>query len=220
MELGIKSAPGSLQINYSVKSEKIINEDVYFLSKCKKRDLIRVHYKIGSRRSISPVTRNLLKNTERKLLNKFIAKNYSKRWKQTSKLKNVNQKLVEVLNVTDYIDHETKVHQKLVKVIEIKKNKLEHKFNKMVGANAKDNFNSNQKDKEAHIQRTVLHLSQVEVPKDCSDLLSKGLDYKVEKKSLPLLDIISGIEDATENILATYTKNSFRVDCLNISKRR
>ena len=218
MELGIKSAPGSLQINYSVKFEKIINKDVYFLSKWKKRDLIRAHCKIGSRRPISPVTRNLLKNIERKLLNKSIVKNYSKRWKQTSKLKNVNQKLVEVLNVKEYIDHETKVHQKLVKVTEIKKNKLEHKFNKMLGANAEDNFNINQKDKEAHIQRTVLHFSQVEVPKDCSDLLSKGLDYKVEKKRLPLLDIISGTEDATENILATYTKTSFRVDCLNISK--
>ena len=216
MELGIKSAPGSLQINYSVKFEKIINKDVYFLSKCKKRDLIRAHCKIGSRRPISPVTRNLLKNIERKLLNKSIVKNYSKRWKQTSKLKNVNQKLVEVLNVKEYIDHETKVHQKLVKVTEIKKNKLEHKFNKMLGANAEDNFNINQKDKEAHIQRTVLHFSQVEVPKDCSDLLSKGLDYKVEKKGLPLLDIISGTEDATENILATYTKTSFRVECLNI----
>ena len=218
MELGIKSAPGSLQINYSVKFEKIINKDVYFLSKCKKRDLIRAHCKIGSRRPISPVTRNLLKNIERILLIKSIVKNYSKRWKQTSKLKNVNQKLVEVLNVKEYIDHETKVHQKLVKVTEIKKNKLEHKFNKMLGANAEDNFNINQKDKEAHIQRTVLHFSQVEVPKDCSDLLSKGLDYKVEKKRLPLLDIISGTEDATENILATYTKTSFRVDCLNISK--
>ena len=126
--------------------------------------------------------------------------------------------MVEVLNVKEYIDHETKVHQKLVKVTEIKKNKLEHKFNKMLGANAEDNFNINQKDKEAHIQRTVLHFSQVEVPKDCSDLLSKGLYYKVEKKRLPLLDIISGTEDATENILATYTKTSFRVDCLNISK--
>ena len=89
----------------------------------------------------------------------------------------------------------------------------------MVDTNKKDNFNINQKDKEAHIQRTVLNFSQVEIPKDFSDLFSKGLDYKVAKKRLPLLDIISGVEDATENISATYMKNSFRVECLNILKR-
>ena len=50
-------------------------------------------------------------------------------------------------------------------------------------------------------------------------LLSKGLDYKVSKKCVPLLDIISGVEDATENISATYKKNSLGVQYLNILKR-
>ena len=70
-----------------------------------------------------------------------------------------------------------------------------------------------------HIQRTVLNFSQVEIPKNYSDLLSKGLDYKVAKKRLPLLDIISGVEGSTEDISSTYMKNSFRVECLNILKR-
>ena len=39
----------------------------------------------------------------------------------------------------------------------------------MVDTNTKDNFNISQKDKEAHIQRTVLNFSQVEIPKDFSD---------------------------------------------------
>ena len=124
-----------------------------------------------------------------------------------------------VLSVKDYIDHEMKTHKKLDKLIEVKKKKLEHKFNKMLHTNVKDSFNISLKNKEAHIQRTVLNFSQVEIPKDYSDLLSKGLDYKVPKKRLPLLDIISGVEDATENISATYMKNSFRVECLNILKR-
>ena len=94
---------------------------------------------------------------------------------------------------------------------EVKKKKLQHKFNKMLDANAKDSFNISQEDKEAHIQRTVLNFSQVEIPKDYSDL-------KVVKKRLPLLEIISGVEDATENISATYMKNSFRSECLNILK--
>ena len=76
-----------------LKSEKFINKDIYFLSKCQKRDSILVHCKIGSRRSISPVTRKLLKNMERKLINRPIVKNFSKRWKQRNKLKNINEKI-------------------------------------------------------------------------------------------------------------------------------
>ena len=48
----------------------------------------------------------------------------------------------------------------------------------------------------------VLHFSQVGIPKVYSDLLLKGLGYKVAKKISSLLDIISGVEDATENISA------------------
>ena len=146
----------------------------YFLSKCKKRDLIPVHCKLGDRRSVSLVTRKLLKNTERKLLNRSIVKNYSKRWKQRNKLKNINEILEKVLSVKDYIDHEMKTHKKLDKLIEVKKKKLEHKFDKMLDTNANNSFNINRKDKEAHIQSTVLNFSQVEIPKDYSDLLSKG----------------------------------------------
>ena len=37
--------------------------------------------------------------------------------------------LEEVLSVKDYTDHEMKTHKKLDKLIEVKKKKLEHKFN-------------------------------------------------------------------------------------------
>ena len=50
-------------------------------------------------------------------------------------------------------------------------------------------------------------------------MLSKGLDYKVAKEHLPLRDITSGVEDATENISATYVENSLGVECLNILKQ-
>ena len=62
-------------------------------------------------------------------------------------------------------------------------------------------------------------MSRVEIPKNYSELLWKELDYKVAKKRLPLLDIISGVEDATENIPAIYMKNNFRLEYLNILKR-
>ena len=102
-------------------------------------------------------------------------------WKQRDKLKNINEKLDEVLSVKDCIDHEMKTHRKLDKLL-VKKKELEQKINKMADTNAKDNFKISQKNKETHIQRTVLNYSQVEIPKDFSDLLSKGLDYKVAKK--------------------------------------
>ena len=83
--------------------------------------------------------------------------------------------MAEVLSIKDYFDHEMKTHKKLDKIIEVKKKKLEHKFNKMLDTNAKDNFNISQKGKETHIKRTVLNFSQVEIPKDYSDLLSKRI---------------------------------------------
>ena len=97
-----------------------------------------------------------------------------------------------------------KTHKKLDKSIEAKKKKLKQNFYKILDTNPKDNFNISQKDKQAQIQKTVLNDSQAETPREYWDLLSKGIDYKFAKKRLPLLDIISGVEDATENILPTY----------------
>ena len=76
-----------------------------------------VHCNLGVKRSVSPVRRKLLKNTERKLLNKYILKNYSKHWKQRNKLKNINEKLKEVLSIKNDIDHKTKHITKLNKLI-------------------------------------------------------------------------------------------------------
>ena len=68
------------------------------------------------------------------------------------------------------------------------------------------------------VRKIKKHTLKELLPKGYSDLLSKGLDYKVAKKRLPLLDIIPLLPllvgDATENILLTCMKNSFRVECL------
>lgn len=40
--------------------------------------------------------------------------------------------------------------------------------------------------------------------------------YKIAKERLPLLDIISGIDDATKNISTAYMANSFRLECSNV----
>lgn len=40
--------------------------------------------------------------------------------------------------------------------------------------------------------------------------------YKIAKERLSLLDIISGIDDATKNISTAYMANSFRLECSNV----
>ena len=42
----------------------------------------------------------------KEIVKEIIVKNYSKRWKQRNKLKNINEILEEVFSVKDYIDYE------------------------------------------------------------------------------------------------------------------
>ena len=53
----------------------------------------------------------MLRNTEKKLLNRSILKSYSKHLKQRKKLKNINVKRC-VLSVKDWINQEIKTHKK------------------------------------------------------------------------------------------------------------
>ena len=66
----------------TLKTTETLNKDIEFLSKCKRSKIIPTHCNIGGRRSASPMTRKMIEETERKLLNRSIVKNYSKRWKQ------------------------------------------------------------------------------------------------------------------------------------------
>ena len=51
------------------------------------------------------------------------------------------------------------------------------------------------------------------------DVLSKGTDYRLATENIPVVDIIAGIEDATNPLLTINTSNVFCNDCCNILKK-
>ena len=85
------------------KDIEVLNQDIDFLSKCKRSGVVPIHCRIGGRRSASPTTKNILKASEKKLLNRSIVKNYSKRWKKQQEIKKVDLILEEKLSLTDYV---------------------------------------------------------------------------------------------------------------------
>ena len=59
----------------------------------------------------------------------------------------------------------------------------------------------------------------VEIPEQFIDVLSKGIDYKIATRNMPVFDIIAGIEDAMKTLPTINTSNVFRFDCSNTLKK-
>ena len=72
-----------------------------FLNNCKKSNIVPVHCKLGGRRDASPATKRLLRNTERKLWNRSIAKCYSNKWEVNKILENSINQLQDNLSIKD-----------------------------------------------------------------------------------------------------------------------
>ena len=87
----------------SSKQIEILNEDIHFLSKCKRAGIIPIHCRIGKRRSASPNTKKIIQTTEKKLLNRSLVKNYSKRWKIEQKKLQHESRVDEILTIADYM---------------------------------------------------------------------------------------------------------------------
>ena len=49
--------------------------------------------------------------------------------------------------------------------------------------------------------------------------LSKGINYKIATRNMPVFDIIAGIEDTTKTLPTINTSNAFCFDCCNILKK-
>ena len=88
-------------ISYQEKTRhlKLLQQDIKFLNNCKKSNIVPVHCKLGGRRDASPTTNRLLRDTERKLLNRSIAKCYSNRWKANKILQNSINQLEDTLSI-------------------------------------------------------------------------------------------------------------------------
>ena len=91
-------------IHYQEKTRhlKLLQQDIKFLNNCKKSNIVSVHCKLGGRRDESPTTKRLLRNTERKLLNRSIAKCYFNKWKANNILQNSINQLEDTLLIEDY----------------------------------------------------------------------------------------------------------------------
>ena len=132
------------------KSSKLLTLDIEFLSKCKKSDIIPIHCRLGGRRSVSPNTRKILKKTEKKLLNRSISKNYSKRWKCRQEKGFYELRIEGTLCLKDYILLQNITESKISRSIEIKAEKLNEKFERLLCVNAKHYSNVTQGEKDIY----------------------------------------------------------------------
>ena len=90
-------------ITYQVKTRqlKLLEQDIKFLNSYKKSNVVPTHCNLGGRWDESLATKRLLRNTERKLLNRSIAKCYSNRWKANKILQNSGHQLEDNLSIRD-----------------------------------------------------------------------------------------------------------------------
>ena len=168
---------------------------------------------------MSPTTKRLLRNTERKLLNRSIAKCYSNKWKANKILQNSINQLEDTLSVEDYCKLVIFTEKKIKSKAERKLKTLDKKDQKLINKSRPQLNDLSEEDIKVHKENTVKNLSTVEIPEQFIDVLSKGIDYKIATRNMPVFDIIAGIEDATKTLPTINTSNAFRFDCCNILKK-
>ena len=212
-------------INYQNNYNNIyrLKQDIDFLTKCKRSDVIPIHCRMKKRRNTSPGTKKLIKTTERKLLNRSISRNYSKRWKLQQNRKNNDNFLEEKLSVKDYCDllklTEKRTNSKQTYIKEHLNNKYENLLRKKVIENRLITSDITIDEKEEHQQKTLLNYSDIAVPMEFVPLLSKGLDFKIATEKLPIMDMICAIEGVTKSFSSNAIANEFKHECKNILKK-
>ena len=95
-----------------------------------------------------------------------------------------------------------------IKKLNYKNQHLSKKFEKMLKKVTKNHNTLSPTKKEEHQRKTLLNIANVDIQKEFVLLLSKGLDFKVATKKLPIVDMICGIEEAVKAMA-----NEFRFEC-------
>ena len=167
-------------------------------------------------RSASPMTRKMIEETERKLLNRSIFKNYSKWWKHQRIKESKENFLQENLSLADYAKVLALTRKRNFKKLNYKNQHLSKKFEKMLKKVTKNHNTLSPTEKEEHQRKTLLNFANVDIPKEFVPLLSKGLDFKVAAKKLPIVDMICDIEEAVKKF--TSNANEFRFDCKRMTR--
>ena len=103
--------------------------------------------------------------------------------------------------------------------VERKLETLDKKYKKLINKSRPPLNDLSEEDIKVHKENTVRNLSAVEIPEQFIDVLSKGIDYKIATRNIPVFDIIAGIEDATKTLPTINTSNAFRFHCCNILKK-
>ena len=134
----------------------------------------------------------MIEETERKLLNRSIVKNYSKWWKQQRIKESKENFLQENLSLADYAEVLALTRKRNFKKLNYKNQHLSKKFEKMLKKVTKNHNTLSPTEKEEHQRKTLLNFSNVDIPKESVPLLSKGLGFKVTTKKLPIVDMICG----------------------------
>ena len=199
-------------ITYQEKTRqlKLLEQDIKFLNSCNKSNVVRTHCKLGGRQDVSPATKRPLRNTERKLLNRSIAKCYSNRWKAKKILQNSENQLADNLSIRDYCKLMKFTEKKIKSRVEKKLKTLDKKYKKLINKPRSPLNDLSEEDIKLHKENTVKDLSTLEIPERFIDVLSKGIDYKIATENVPVFDIIAGIEDATKALPTINTSNVFR----------
>ena len=191
------------------KNTELLNIDIHFLSKCKRSGIVPIHCRIGGRRSASPTTKKMIGKTEKKLLNRSIVKNYSKRWKQNQIREKRESVLDEKLSLSDYMKLTELTEKRQSRKLERKTKQLANKFENLLKTKFKEKPQISIEEKKIYQEKTLLNFSQIDIPEEFIPLLSKGLEFKVSTKKLPFIDRVCGIEEAVKSFTSPAMANEF-----------
>ena len=93
------------------------------------------------------------------------------------------------------------------------------KFEKLLKQLVKTRCSVTAEEKLEYQDKTLLNFTDIEIPSEFRPLLSKGLDFKVATKKLPITDIICSIEESINSFCSPSMANEFRFECKRIISR-
>ena len=130
----------------------------------------------------------------------------------------INQ-LEDTLSIKDYCKLIIFTEKKIKSRVERKLETLDKKCQKLNKKSRPLLNDLSEEDIKVHKENMVRNLSTAEIPEQFIDVLSKSIDYKIATRSIPVFDIIAGIEDTTKTLPTINTSNAFRYDCCSILKK-
>ncbi|XP_057308242.1 uncharacterized protein LOC130646121 [Hydractinia symbiolongicarpus] len=135
-------------------------------------------------------------------------------------MKQKNENLIEdTLSLTVYANLVQLTKKRHSKKIEHKNMHLSRKFEILLKKKFKQNKEITPEEKKEHQTKTLLNFPGIEIPDEFIPLLSKGLEFKISTKKLPIIDMICGIKKAAKSFSSPSMANGFRFECKRIMEK-